>query len=212
MNQLRLSLEPRPKHVSEFSDEWGRLTFAILIGSERIVLLDVRWNVLEFAEWFVEHWTFLCQHKLIIEGDAIAEHENLSQAMNRLYDKDFESQTDFDRWHEKLDELSYWTHHSIHAGFEGAAVPPILIGCNRGQGEISHVERIPDPFKGQGAFVKPGDWQYEIDIADFLRSVSQEMLAYMHRISSTIPASELPRVMKVVQALERFPTDINCCG
>ncbi len=211
MNQLRLSLEPRPKHVSELSDKWGGLTFTILTASESMVLLDVRWNVLEFAEWFVENWTFLCQHKLLIEGDAIAEHENLSQAMNRLYDKDFELQADFDRWHERLEELSFWTHHSIRAGLDGAAVPDVLIGCNRGRGEISHMQRSPDPYNGQGAYAKPGDWQYEIDIADFLRNASQEILAYMHRISSTIPASELPRVMKAIQVLDRFPIDINCC-
>lgn len=180
----------------EYSDAWGRIVLTVVDASESIILLDAQWDMLELAAWFVDNRGYVCNQALLIEGDEAWEGESWAKTMDRFHNKDFRSPEEFDVWHQRLDESDLLTRHSIASYLKGAAVPHILIGCNRGLGEISHVQMIPDPYTGQSQYHKWGDWCYHVDLDAFLKEASAEILSFLHQIQAQVIEPERQAVVQ----------------
>lgn len=168
MNKLRFNLKlkphPYPKDPSASSEKWGSIAILILASEGEKLLLEWEWNLIQLAVWFAENEEFLnCDTLSANEMDLFPlPSESLAQAINRLREQDFPEGNDDleEQWHSTL--LEFREHHSLRFALRGTDVPEIIIGCNRGVGEIS-------------LSTEDEEWSYSFDMADFLSDIRNKI-------------------------------------
>src|SRR5215217_2323633 len=131
-NKLRCELRsqpyPYPGDAEESVVGWGVLSLSLLTSEDNLLLLNWEWDLLAFAEWFAQHGKGTCQDVLSICGDGALPSENLSQALQRLQNRDFHDDEDeaMVEWFNKL--YDFRQQHSLRVALRGAHIPDIIIG------------------------------------------------------------------------------------
>jgi hypothetical protein len=174
-NKLRCELELRPYPYPDENDPnhigWGILSLFLLASRDTLLLFSWEWDLLAFAEWFVESRKGLCDGVLSVQGNGALQSENLSQALQRLQSRHFHDDEDeaMADWFNHL--YSFRQQHALRAALRGAHIPDIIIGLNHGSGEISLVS-------------EDVTWVYQFDMDDFCLHLRQVILEFLVKCSS----------------------------
>ncbi len=199
-NQLRFELKKlaNPYPVMHNADLWGQLSVIILTDGQVVLLLRTQSNLDALAEWFAKSEYALAHDKLsdkfLLEGNQPTLEESLAVSLNKLQNRDFadDDEEAMFAWHDTL--ADYNRHHSLRVALE-ANVPNIIIGCNRGFGEISFTgdedkesyPQLPDFY----ADLK--EWSYSFDMDDFVTDLRKELKSFLLEWASPLQ-NEAPRL------------------
>lgn len=166
--KLRCELHLLPHRFPNSSgaefEAWGILSITFQSTTETRTLLEVEWNLEEFAEWIGENIPYLCRNIRLMVGHDLLPHESLAHAFHRLYDRDFGIN---DQDNREVDALyEFYTHHNLQCTLIGISLPDIFIGCNQGSGEIS----LDD---------EDTTWCYHFRMEDFLTDLQQKLVQFL---------------------------------
>lgn len=183
---LHLVSHPYPEDPGAAHDIWGSIRIQAMQNSVLVTLLDWQWDLLAFAEWFVVTQEDLLTETFYIAGHAPRTGESLSQALERMRERDdFVDEREADDWFDAL--YIYYTHHSLQVALRGAAIPDIIVGLNRGQGEIS----------------LHNAWHYSFDIESFCTRLRREFSwVFREQMRGLLPAPVKNRVQAVLSKVE----------
>lgn len=144
-NKLRFSLtlkdHPYPQEPSSRFEAWGHLAVTVLIDGEPVSLFETEWDLYLLAKWYIGCHAPSSDQKLVLSINeqqfSPLPGESLAQALTRLQQRDFPEgeEDDEEYWFTTL--FSFRRRHSLRFALRGANIPDIIIGCNRGVGEIS---------------------------------------------------------------------------
>ena len=178
--RLELLLIAGAEGYSPAWEPWGRLH--LLMGAEGastpMPILRGEWRLDRLVGWLIDNGAAFCHDALDIEGRRPGADESLSEAYDRLLDdilpldQTTVQSPEQDRWHDSLH--AYYERHMIGFGLPGAGeVPPVMLGCNRGQGEI---------------FLNRSDgerWAHAFDMGDFLADLWLELRRFLKEWQAT---------------------------
>ena len=170
---LRFAMElvphPDPEWPGAHLEAWGTLQIVLHADGQSRMLLDWEWDLSRLAEWFAEHQAALCRAALVIAGEGPRPAESLAQALRRFGVRDFPPEDDAaaDRWGDAL--YNYRLRHGLVLAFRGTDMPDIVIGRNRGAGEISYSNAGDE---GADALE---EWAYQCDLEDFCQSLRHDL-------------------------------------
>src|SRR5207245_258186 len=105
--------------------------------------------------------------------------ENLSEVEERAWaTAEYLEGDELERWVDTISEplKLYWRSHSLRAALPGARVPPIMIGRNHGEGEISL--RVLEGQNEDGESWEReynAQWAYPFDMDDFCTHLHEEL-------------------------------------
>lgn len=223
-NKLRFILEPlphpHPQTASSEFEAWGRLSIYVLTDTSRHLLLRTQWNLEMLAEWFCGHSADLCKSHRELEAQRSLPHESLAQRNWRLrqhFDYFPDNLTD-----EQTEEIDAWAEalsassgHTLNSMLPGAGMPPLVVGCHNGSGEISFVpEAANSTYQDTEEFsLAPGTWAFAFDMADFLIRLRAILILFL-RVWLQSPRSPSARVRmeQLLVRLEAFSEyNMLCC-
>lgn len=198
---LELTEHYNPEFKGIYLDPWGRFTFTHTQDGRTITLLDWQWGLDELAEGFAENRDALRTEELSVVGEMTLPGESLAQARTRFRDRDaFADQEEFNEFYSRI--WPYFKRHCPKSWMVGVAMPDIVLGLNRGVGEISLV-------------IEQESWAYTFDMNLFVERFRREVI----RILSTwlIATESLadamgykvgrPRMQRCLSALEERHLD-----
>lgn len=168
MNNLRIQFNkknhPYPETVESEYEAWGELIIQIVTPQGVFELKKTQWDLAEVIEWFQSNNIYLLTEELEIDGDSPRNNESLSQALCRLYDREFKPliSDESTNWFGKVD--SYLERHVIDYG-TGSRIGMIVIGLNGGFGEIS-------------LYWNNENWAYFFDMNDFLNNLNEKIVSF----------------------------------
>ncbi|WP_414527657.1 hypothetical protein [Nodularia chucula] len=160
-NKLRFELITKPhpylNEKSSMFEEWGDIKILILFENKKLILLKTEWNMLEIVKWVIKNQHNFCNSiENIHEEIQVFANESLAKSLERLHQKDFYEEEDSqDKWYEAL--YKFREQHNLRFAMRGSNIPDIVIGLNKGKGEIS-------------LYNEEHDWSYSFDIEDFLNN------------------------------------------
>lgn len=165
LDKLRFDLElkpyPYPNDIIGRAESWGRISINVVRDTQEIPLLNSEWILVLFAAWFAGNKDNLSHETLSIAGNNSLPSESLAQALNRLQRDFAESEEEAKyQWFSSLFEFRQ--RHSLRCALRGAAIPDIIIGYNRGSGEISLSEENEE-------------WSYQFDMNDFCLDLQRKL-------------------------------------
>lgn len=170
-NRLRFNLElkthPYSEEIGSQFEAWGYLSVSILASENKILLLEVEWDIFCLAEWFIENQNFLSHETLSINKESLTlPLESLAQALQRLEERDFSQQEEQEEqeWFDIL--FQFREHHSLRFALRGAKIPEIIIGCNYGVGEISLSN-------------EEDNWSFLFDMDDFIHDLQKQLERFL---------------------------------
>ncbi len=188
-NQLNFSLElksdPLAGSLAVRLEAWGLLKVNLVVPNGQVTLLELEWNLDTLAEWYAEYQDAICYEVLPVTICTPKSNESLAQAWYRCFFEDIrgsddineESEHDFQR-RVKLQE--YATRHFISTGLLGTTVPPIVIGLNRGVGEISLCIKEGDYIcEGPDDPMYSQEWAFTFNMVDFRRNSHESMSQFL---------------------------------
>jgi hypothetical protein len=153
-------------------DAWGQLNIALEMPEETVSLFSVEWNLDDLAEWFADHKSAIANeafpfHEL---NCSPASEESLAESLNRcspVSPEVFEEQ-----FLQRLEVLQgYASRHSLWSALPGIQMPAMVVGRNRGEGEIS-VDRVE-------AYQDMKGWAYAFDMDDFCTDLTEELRRFL---------------------------------
>ena len=167
--QLDLKPFPYPNGHGSEAATWGQISI-IISGDEEKVLFVWQWNFDVLVEWFDNNRKILLSEELSICGSSPLPGESLAQADLRLRNRDFPDDEDkaMSIWYEELQ--NYGARHSLIYALEGANVPDIIIGLNRGIGEISRSD-------------DEEEWAYQFDMNTFCEDLAERLKIIRERLT-----------------------------
>ena len=148
--------------------KWGSLKIVVVSNNKKITLLETEWDLLPLIKWFdrseqkIKFQTL--QNSYV--GLRVLDSESLAQALNRLQEQEFaEEQENLEYiWFDTLFEFR--EHHSLRFAMRGSKVPSIIIGSNRGSGEVSLSNRV-------------NEWSYQFNLDKFFADFRKQALAFI---------------------------------
>lgn len=200
--QIRVDLKahPYPGERNAPFEAWAHISVDIVRGAQRVSLYDGEWDAAALAEWFAENRQALCHDGLPLSdaGDSATDAESLAQALDRLQARDFgpdQDEAQFE-WADAL--FAYRERHSLRFALRGARVPPIVIGCQHGDGEIA----LSSP---------EGEWSYRFDMTTFCNEFSRVL---QDTLEHWMAASQVPETeTRGRPILERLRGGVSgCCA
>lgn len=172
MSTLAITLTPLahpfPDAPGSSLELWGRLQLAAEPQGEDLV--NVQWDLAEFADWFARVRTALLSEDLtgpagellVADGQSLADALDHAQQHPPVGDDESEQ-----RWYTRL--YDYRTRHVLTFALRGSRVPPVVIGRNGDDGEASLAD--------------PDGWSYRFDLTRFValtRTTVLDMLETWH--------------------------------
>jgi hypothetical protein len=176
VNKLRFRLTPLPHPFA--GDEtvrleaWGRLDIVLEKTEEALDLFNLEWNLDDLAEWFADHKEAIATEPFPTGAAncALGAEESLADALERC--SEWSSELPEDESLRRLAVLQDYAHrHSLQFALHGIQMPPVLVGCIRGGGEISlgHAEWYPAIEA----------WAYDFDMEDFCLHLTEELKLFL---------------------------------
>ena len=164
--QLTIKPHPYPEDPGAHLEAWGQVLLVIGRAGRKDPLLDWQWDLALLAEWFTENQAALAGETLPRSNRVDLRKYSIARALNLLWQREFPDDDDAgaDRWHDLL--YGYWRRHSLRSALPGARIPDIIIGCNRGQGEVSRSD-------------EGGEWAYQFDMDQFCKHLSGELTEFL---------------------------------
>ena len=166
-NKLRFNLRssPNPYLCSDqsTSEKWGCLSIVLLKSNEEFNLLQIQWDLCVLIRWLFENQSFLTSELLLIpENGSPLPDESLTQAIQRLLDREFseDQESEEEQWYEAI--FNFRQHHALRSALHGANIPDIFIGLNHGYGEISLCN-------------SDENWCYQFDMNDFFNDFIEQV-------------------------------------
>lgn len=211
MNLLKIYCAP--KLYSEYSDGldiWGTISVVIIDknSGDALTLLQTEWDILNLADWFSANRELIPKQSLNINGETVMSGESIAEALHRFQERDIESVVELDIWHDAIAQSRFWVINSLRNALKGADVPAILIGCNKGHGEISLVDENLLYSENPVFIAKRGTWSYQFDMHSFLSDLTFELISTL----KGIPQTRLTQhIQEVLLELER-PFQVTKCG
>lgn len=173
-------------------EAWGHLSIYSLYEEVHEDLVNIDYNLETLALWYSNYSETWC-----IESLPTLPHESLAEAMNRLTRQAYKA---FDKNNEEefqqlIHKVSSFNEgHAWHSAMPGLLLPTILIGCNRGIGEISmdlggDHSGIKD-LVFDSETLKLGTWSYRFDMDDFKVSFYIQIMEFLHAWLETTSFNE----------------------
>ena len=222
---LRLLPHPYMSAPASRLEAWGALTVTLSAPSGDLILLSKEWDLDKVVQWFGDHQHSLCRETLPVDGDICVPEptESLAQAHERCFARpypwDFIAEGDeylyedeeyfdddvddeADRWFGPLKE--YLWRHSLAFALRGITIPNIIIGCNRGVGEISLSSHEGEPATHV-------EWAYQFHMGDFLSHIRSELNQFLDVWSDSSSDPDVHAYVRVLRAPIQDET-LGCCG
>lgn len=137
---FELVTRPHPYRDEAAADVelWGRCR-GVMNLPEPVHLFTVEWDLALFAEWLADSYAALGEDvaadaeggPLVDEGESLADALARAQRRDDFGDDQAAEEAWFDRLHR------FRVHHSLTFAFRGARIPPIVIGRNGENGDVS---------------------------------------------------------------------------
>jgi hypothetical protein len=193
---------PYPDAPGAHRELWTLIRFTFERLQQRETLLETQWDAVPFAQWVIENHGRLCQDAWMPNDSDWSPRpgESLAHALERSQGREFAEDPATrdieDRWLEAV--YDYRQSHSLRFALRGADISSVVIGCNRGAGEIS--------CTGES------DWAHEFDMGDFLRSLTAELSNSFQKAPTSLNKSvAIIREQLKMLSEELQDTSARCC-
>ncbi len=211
-----MRLLPSPYPELEAVDYWGETRLTVESDEGRVLLLNWIWDLNHLGDWYTENVEALCQGELEIVGERPRSDESLAEAIDRLRDRDFDEDDEDAMFQYDGEIYEYRKAHGLWAAFRGTRIPDIIVGCNRGDGEISLSE-----ISSQVAFedyeerplsdcadVKLGAWSFRFDMQAFLTELQNGLQI---TLTEWLAGDRAPHSRKAFGELLQNLPNVPCC-
>ena len=147
---------PNPDEPGADLELWGRLRGV----DGDTVLFEAQWDLAEFAQWFAAHLRNFLFDRLtdVVPPTSLMPGESLAQSLRELPAR----LDDAGAPDAVLDQLyEYRTRHTLRFGMRGSTLPPVVLGMNGAEGELS---------RSDGA-----EWARPVPMAAFLADATMQL-------------------------------------
>jgi len=181
--ELNLKAHPYLEDPSAHLEAWSEICLCIEFETEYLILAKFEWDIVPFAEWFVQVRSDLLNENLSISDPLTGikyqpfKSESLAKALYRLRQRDFleiEDQAEY-LWSNQLYEF-YW-RHGLWFAFPGSRIEDIIIGCNANLGEIS-------------LWRKDSSWIYRFEMSEFCKDLREKLFKILYKWSGGIDVND----------------------
>ena len=192
---LSLKTHPYPEDSGANLEAWSEIRLYVRHETEQIILTEIEWDIIPLAEWFAQVKSNLLEESLSIidpiTGNKCEPYpsESLSQALDRFYERDFSEEEDMAEFEWSTQLYEFRQRHCLRFAFRGSIMKDIIIGCNKGTGEISI--RHED-----------NKWMYRFDMGDFCEDLERKLVRILNeQLDNTNDRQFISRLTDTLQML-----------
>lgn len=184
--QLRLQMTevPYPYDGEITLDIWGLVELYLVHETEELIF-KLEWDILPFLEWYIERR----KERFTPLPIEVTPEQSLAQAIEQFLSAGFkiEDEDAFEQWWETSPDLR--SDRSLYFAFPGTKTPHIIIGMNKGMGEISLSDHdghtVEPPERARTLWFNPSEWAYAFDMDEFQRTTDAYILNFLQHALKT---------------------------
>ncbi len=192
--RLTPTLHPYPDEPETFLEAWGEILTVVQEEAATNELNGIQWDALCLLEWFAQNRTSIAFETFSVLGERPYPDESLSEALIRIRLERFleasEPKELVDRWSKEYE--GFFERHSLARGLPGSRMPNIVMGLNRGAGEISLVDQN-------------NKWKYDFDMRTFWLDFRDEAQRFvLGSLGNNQNRARKERVAKNLRSMEQW--------
>ncbi len=166
------------------SDIWALFELYLIHETEELIF-RIEWNIMLFMKWYIEGR----KERFTPLPIEVTPEQSLAQAINQFWNAGLkiEDEDAFEVWWDTTPDLH--TVRSLQFGFPGTITPEIIIGMNKGTGEISlsddngYIVELPE--RARTLWFNTSEWAYAFDLDEFQRTTDAYILNFLQQALKT---------------------------